>query len=155
MLQRLKALFPDSLDGGQAPRGHGDLALAVAVLLVEAASMDGNFDADERATIRDIVANRLGLEDVDPDALIETAERRAEEAHELWSFARVAKNSYDHEDRVALIELLWEVVYADGVLHDYEANLLRRLSGLLYVTDQDSGAARKRVLERLGLAIGE
>ena len=123
MLRRLKAMFPDTLDGGQAPRGDVDLALAVAVLLVETAHMDGSFDADERTTIRDIVANRLGLVDVDPDGLIATAERRVEEAGELWSFARVAKNSYAYEDRIKLIELLWEVAYADGELHDYESEL--------------------------------
>ena len=51
---------------------------------------------------------------------------------------------------VMLMEMLWEVVYADGELHDYEANLLRRTAGLLHVSDQESGAARKRVLARMG-----
>jgi uncharacterized tellurite resistance protein B-like protein len=50
-----------------------------------------------------------------------------------------------------VIEMLWEVAYADGRLHDYEASLLRRVTGLLYVSDRDSGEARKRVLARLGL----
>jgi uncharacterized tellurite resistance protein B-like protein len=50
-----------------------------------------------------------------------------------------------------IIEMLWEVVYADGVLHDYEANLLRRIGGLIYVSDRDRGAARKRVMKRLGI----
>ena len=116
--------------------------------------MDGTFDADERETVRDIIANRLEIGDTDPEALIEAAERRAEEAADWWSFAQVAKNSFDYEERVRLVEMLWEVSYADGVLHDYEANLLRRLTGLLYVTDQDSGAARKRVLDRLGIDTG-
>jgi uncharacterized tellurite resistance protein B-like protein len=48
--------------------------------------------------------------------------------------------------------MLWEVAYADGILHDYEASLLRRVTGLLYVSDKASGAARLRVLARLGLA---
>ena len=47
--------------------------------------------------------------------------------------------------------MLWEVAYADGVLHDYEANLMRRVGGLIYVTDRDRGDARRRVLERLGI----
>lgn len=154
MLDRIKALFAETPGDARGPREAAELALAVAVLLVEAARMDGSFDDDERATIRDIIDNRLDLGDIDPEELIAAAEARAEEAGELWSFARVAKNSYSYEDRVTLIEMLWEVAYADGQLHDYESNLLRRLSGLLYVTDQDSGAARKRVLDRLGLANG-
>ena len=51
-----------------------------------------------------------------------------------------------------LIEKMWEIVYADGVLDDYEANLLRRVAGLIYVPDRESGAARQRVLARLGSA---
>jgi len=49
--------------------------------------------------------------------------------------------------------MAWEVAYADGELHDFEANLLRRLAGLLYIEDRDSGMARKRVLDRLGLEL--
>ena len=51
--------------------------------------------------------------------------------------------------RDKLIELLWEVVYSDGSLHAYESNLLRRIGGLIYVSDRDRGDARKRVLQRL------
>ena len=51
-----------------------------------------------------------------------------------------------------MIEMLWEVAYADGVLSKYEANLVRRIAGLIYVSDRDSGIARKRVMARLGIA---
>ena len=54
--------------------------------------------------------------------------------------------------RIDLMEMLWEVCYADGVLHDFEAQLMRRMAGLMFVDDRDSGAARKRALEKLGLA---
>ena len=66
-------------------------------------------------------------------------------------FTRVIKDRYSPEERVELVEMAWEVVYADGELHDYEANLLRRLGGLLYVSDKERGDARKRVLARLQL----
>ncbi|MDJ0949298.1 MAG: TerB family tellurite resistance protein [Alphaproteobacteria bacterium] len=154
MLNRLKALFPDLGAGSDVvPSGshaHGELQLAVAALLIEAARMDGEFGADERDVIRRAITERLEI--ADADALIAEAEQMAAEAGEYWSFARVAKNSFDYDERVELIEMLWEVAYADGELHDYEANLLRRITGLLYVSDRDSGAARKRVLERFGLA---
>ena len=60
------------------------------------------------------------------------------------------KDRFPHEERLELMEMLWEVAYADGVLHDFEASLMRRISGLIYVSDRDSGAARKRALARLG-----
>ena len=67
-------------------------------------------------------------------------------------FTRAVNDGFAPEDRIQVIEMLWEVVYADGELHDYEASLLRRITGLLYVSDRDSGEARKRVLARLGRA---
>ncbi|PKQ01791.1 MAG: TerB family tellurite resistance protein, partial [Alphaproteobacteria bacterium HGW-Alphaproteobacteria-12] len=59
--------------------------------------------------------------------------------------------AYSEEERVGVIEKMWEVVYADGVLDDYEANLLRRVAGLIYVPDRESGQARQRVIARLGI----
>jgi uncharacterized tellurite resistance protein B-like protein len=58
-------------------------------------------------------------------------------------------DNLEPEERATILEMLWEVAYADGVVHPYESNLVRRVAGLLYVTDHDSGAARKRVVERL------
>ena len=71
--------------------------------------------------------------------------------NQLYGFARTVKDNLEYEARLELMQMLWEVVYADGQLDDFEANLVRRISGLLYVTDQDSGRARKAALEQLGL----
>jgi uncharacterized tellurite resistance protein B-like protein len=64
---------------------------------------------------------------------------------------RAIVDRFDEAERVGMIEMLWEVVYADGRVDDYEANLLRRVGGLIYVSDRDRGEARKRVEARLGL----
>jgi len=83
--------------------------------------------------------------------LIEEAEATVADANELYTLARTVKDGVDIDERTAIIEMLWEVAYADGEVHDYEANLVRRLAGLLYVSDRDSGEARKRVVAKLGL----
>jgi len=70
---------------------------------------------------------------------------------QLVRFTRTIKDEFGPQQRIDFIEMLWEVAYADAHLHPYEANLLRRVAGLIYVPDQESGAARKRVLVRLGL----
>ncbi len=152
MINRVKALF---LDRGGAPetRGaghsHEELQIAAAALMVEAAQLDGDFDARERAKIGDLVTERFGLDRVESESLIEAAEERVAWASQLHGFTRVVKGAFTQEERIELMEMLWEVAYADGELHHYEANLMRRLAGLLQVSDRDSGAARKRVLERL------
>ena len=74
---------------------------------------------------------------------------RIASASQLHGFTRVVKGAFTREERLELMEMLWEVAYADGELHHLEASLMRRLAGLLQVPDRDSGAARKRVLERL------
>ena len=128
-----------------------ELHLAAAVLLVEAARMDDEFDPAERARIEALLAQRFGLDAEESRELLALAERTAAETVEWQGFTRVIKDRLAPAERVGMIEMLWEVVYADGRLHDYEASLLRRITGLLYVSDWESGEARKRVLARLGL----
>ena len=153
VIDRFKALF---LDRAGAPEGGGarhsleELHLAAAALMVEAAQMDDEFDADERATVQRLVAKRFGLSREESESLVEAAEARIAAASQLHGFTRVIKDAFSQDERVELLEMLWEVAYADGRLHDHEANLMRRITGLLHVPDRESGRARKRVLERLG-----
>ena len=116
--------------------------------------MDGDVADAELDTIHMLLRERFALSDAEASALLAAARDSAEAAAELWSYARVIKDRFDAEERIALVEMLWEVAYADGVLHDYEAHLLRRIAGLIYVSDRDRGAARKRVMARLGLEGG-
>ncbi len=134
-----------------ADLSHSETNLAVAALLVEAAMMDGDFDTTERATIERLVVERLSLDAEDAKELIADAEARVRDSVEMWGFAHKVKDAFSYEDRIGMVEMLWEVVYADGVLHDYEASLMRRIAGLIYVEDRDSAHARKRALARLGL----
>jgi uncharacterized tellurite resistance protein B-like protein len=145
----------DRAGAGQTPtHGREEMRLAAAALLVEAAVMDGHFDAAERATVRQLLAARFGLDAGEAQALIATAESEVAASHGIFRFTNAIKNHCSDTERIELIEMLWEVAYADGVLHDYEHNLLRRIAGLIYVTDRDRGLARNRVLARLGLARG-
>ncbi len=150
MLDKLKAfLFSDD---EAARRGDDEtLAFATAVLLAEAGLMDGDLGAEERACIVPLLTKRFTMDEASAGALLDRALGEAEETTNLYSWARRLKDGLDYDERVGLVEMLWEVVYADGVLHDYESNLMRRLAGLLYVEDQDSGAARKRAMDHLGL----
>lgn len=151
MLDRLKAFLSDSREAAPAGLGGDDLHRAAAALLAEAAITDGEIDAGERRAIAEALAVRFELPPAEAERLLERAAEQAAHHVELYGMARELKDGLDYEGRLALIEDLWEVVYADGVLHDHEANLMRRVAGLLYVSDRDSGSARKRVLSRLGM----
>ena len=94
---------------------------------------------------------RFELTEAEAESLLEIAGDKVANASQLYSFTRVVKDNFDHAERVELMEMLWEVAYADGTLHDLEASLMRRIAGLIYVPDRESGEARKRALSKLGL----
>ncbi len=155
MLDRIKRLFAAvGVDSppAEAAAGVDELHLAAAALLAEVALGDDRFDDAERAAIERLVRARFGLSESDAQRLVEAAEGAARESTHLLRFTRVVKDSFSHAERVELIEMIWEVVYADGERHAYEDSLMRRIAGLIYVSDRERGAARRRALARLGLA---
>ncbi|RMF09615.1 MAG: TerB family tellurite resistance protein [Alphaproteobacteria bacterium] len=127
-------------------------ALAVAALMIEACHMDGAFDDTERATVHRLLKGAFGLNDPEVATLIATAEQAQARANQLVHFTRAVKDHVPVEERTEIMELLWEVVLADGDVHDYEANLMRRIAGLIHVTDRESGKARKRAEAKFALA---
>jgi len=154
MLARLKALLMDSDDDmpRAGRRSRDEVQLAAATLLVEAARMDDTIGPEERTRIRSLLEQRFSLTDQESRDLLADAETETEGPAQWHRFTSTLKDRFSEEERIQMIEMLWEVVYADGELHDLEASLLRRVGGLLYVSDRDRGAARMRVLERLGIA---
>jgi uncharacterized tellurite resistance protein B-like protein len=148
MFARLMSILTGASDQDAAPERK--LQLAAAALLVEAASMDGSIDAVETEVIEAGLQRHFSLSADNARELLADARQAADQAVQLSGFARTVKDGFDHDDRVRLIEMLWDVALADGVVHDYEANLVRRIAGLIHVPDRDAGEARKRAAARLG-----
>jgi uncharacterized tellurite resistance protein B-like protein len=132
-------------------RRQDELQIALTALLVEAAYSDDHFDPAERSIIARLLERRFGLSAANAQALLAAGEAVASESAELFHFTRIVNERLSPDQRVELIEMLWEVAYADRVLDQYEDSLLRRIGGLIYVPDRDRGMARQRVLARLGL----
>jgi uncharacterized tellurite resistance protein B-like protein len=149
MLNRLMALLSAPAPEGRGEDAGANLRRSAAVLLVVAARLDGHFDEEERQTIREALVERFGMVESDAEALIVEATGAAADSTDLFTLTREINSEVRYEERDTIIEMLWAVAYADGTLDDYEANLVRRVSGLLHVSDQESGAARQRVLQRL------
>jgi uncharacterized tellurite resistance protein B-like protein len=152
MLDRFLAFFegrkaaPRGADAGHTP---DEFHLAAAALLVHAATADAEFDTSERARIEWLCTERFGLNPAEAKALIAAAEREVDDSVQLLRFTRTIKDGFGYDERVHLMEMLWEVVYADEVVEAHEAQLMRRIAGLIYVEDRDSGIARSRVRARL------
>ena len=123
-------------------------AFALAVLLIEVARSDDGVEDSAQGVIQRALALRFGLERSEVIRLIKAAEERATEATDLFHFTRVVVENFTEEERIGVIEMLWEVVYSNGVLTGDEDALIRRVAGLIYVSDRDRGEARRRVMQR-------
>src|SRR5262245_49629689 len=155
--ERMIEQMLDFLTGRAPPTVAADgdeLELAVATLLIEAARMDDDFDATERAAIERVLIARFDLAPTAVQALVEEAEAAVRHSTQFFPFTQEICKRLEPEARVRIIEMLWEVAYADGVLDPQEDMLLRRIAGLIYVPDGERGAARKRALERLAAVKG-
>jgi uncharacterized tellurite resistance protein B-like protein len=139
---------------GQEPlkTGPADLREAVAVLLLEAAHRDDSFSPEERAVMVKLLRSRFHLSEAESHELIAATEKANADIVQLHPYTRAVAEGMDPAGRIELIEMLWEVAYADGVLDPEEDALIRRIGSLIYVTDRDRVLARHRVLARLGLS---
>ena len=138
-----------SADETAGPAADTEWAKTLAGLLVEAAMADGDLDADERAQIAVALEEQLDLTADEVSGIIDSAVTAQADRIEIHGLTRAIRADADAEERIAIMERAWMVVLADGRLHDYEAQLMRRLAGLLYVDDIDSGRAAKRARARL------
>ncbi len=151
MLDRFRRLFEAPSPTTVMSASPEARNLAVAALLFHAAALDGEIDQAEERVIGSLLAKRFELSAGDLISLLDDARKAEEDANQILRFTQQIKDGSSHEERAALLEMLWEVVFADGEEHAFEANLMRRVAGLIYVTDQESGSARLRVRARLGL----
>ena len=138
LLRRLLSLAPETLP-------QPDARLALAALLVRIARADGHYAGPEVSRIDSVLRARFGLGPFEATALRGRAEMLEEEAPDTVRFTRASKEAVPYEDRLGVIEALWEVALADGRRDEDEDGLIRLVAPLLGVEDADSGLARQRV----------
>ena len=131
------------------PKDAAELELAVAALMVEAARMDSDFTAPEQKIIERLLATRFKLGADEVRRLIEQATEAVRHSAQLFPFTREVVQRMPPQERVRLIEVLWKVVFANGVLDPLEDMLVRRIAGLIHVEDRDRAEARWRALAGL------
>jgi len=144
MIGRLKALFSSKELDASPEQILDEKTVACAALLVEAAMVDGNFSDEERQIITALVEDRFlgdpGLSEV----LISTAEAKARRSVELYSVTKIISQSFSYDERMDILQSIWEVVLSDGRVDDFEDQLMRRLSGLIHISDRDRAFSRQK-----------
>ena len=129
-----------------------DLAQLVTGLMVEAAGADGEIADSETRLISEIVAAQFELSEPEMTTILDQAVNDFDGRIEMHSLMRQLRDVADYEERVGVLELVWMVVLSDNRLDKIEAQLMRRLAGLLFISDVDSGLAARTARKRLGIA---
>ncbi len=117
-------------------------------LMIEAAYTDGQIEEEEINKIKISLINVFEEKPNDVELLLNKAIENKNNSKSLHYYTSYINKNFANEKKVLLIETLWEVVLSDGKVHDFESNLIRRLAGLLYISDVSSGNARKRALDK-------
>ena len=120
--------------------------IAVACLLIHSAKIDENYTDKEKRIIKDaIVEMGAGAEEI--DKIIQDAEEKEKDSNQILDFTREVKN-INEEDKKIIIEALWDIIYSDEDADMYETNLMRRLSGLLYLDPKVVGDIKEKVRQK-------
>ena len=146
MFEALRTFIADIADDGGG-FAEDDYRLATAALLIHVANVDGKVDPAERLRLRAIIEQRFGLDATATTRLIERAERSDKEAVDFFHFTNVLKRSLDDDGRQKIIEMMWDVVFADGEVTEFEENVVWRIAELLGVSTRDRVMLRRKVAE--------
>jgi uncharacterized tellurite resistance protein B-like protein len=150
MLQSFKRFLSD-LAGGQKDQVRfedNDYRLAAAALLIHAAMIDGTMSDAERNRLVDALMLRFGLDEAATQELVAEAIEAEQQAVDLYRFTSLLNRSLDDAGRQQLIEMMWQIVHADGRVTEFEDNLIWRAADLLHVPAQVRIALRQRVANR-------
>ena len=120
--------------------------IAVACLLIHSARIDENYTDKEKKIIKDAIIE-MGAEAEKLDKIIKDAEEKEKDSNQILDFTREVKN-INEQDKKIIIEALWDIIYSDKDADMYETNLMRRLSGLLYLDPKVVGDIKKKVSEK-------
>ena len=144
MLQSLRNIFSNNINQNQEDDSTDKDIDILAGLMIEAANTDGNISHDE---VNKISLSLINIFKEDPKEVEMTLSKALDDkdnSRSLHYYTSKLNKSFSHEKKLLLIEVLWEVILADNEIHDFESNLLRRLAGLLYISDIECGNAKKR-----------
>ena len=127
---------------------EGEDIQAIIILLLEACQIDGDTDKIELEYIKNLLINKFNFTPDQAEKNLIEALEKSDERIEIFSQIKIILNEMNHEERIDVIEMMWGVILSDGIVDDFEANLMRRMNGLLYVSGEESALAKQRALNQ-------
>ncbi|HEX5507777.1 MAG TPA: TerB family tellurite resistance protein [Pseudolabrys sp.] len=147
MFEAFTKLLSGLGEGGKDPGSfdENDYRLAAAALLIHVAAIDGAISDAERGRLHAVIKRQFNLDDAMTDELVAEATEAEREAVDLYHFTARLNRSLDQQGRARMVEMMWEIVYADGQVSEFEDNLIWRAADLLGISAQERIALRERV----------
>ncbi len=148
MLASLKKLFQQHNLEKDQKNSNNELMLLCGIMM-EAAAIDGTIDQTELSQIKISLVTIFNEKSDEAEEAISLCLEKINEPNSLHFFTSKLNKSFDDNKKIILLEVLWEIILADKQIHDFESNFIRRLAGLMYISDIHCGNAKKRVLAKL------
>ena len=124
-----------------------DLNLAIIVILLRASSIDGNKDDIELNMIKDIAQKELNIEKEVLESLYTKAIEEEDFTADIYKYTKIINDNFEENDKLNILKLVCKIINVDKNIDPFESNFVRRLSGLLYITDRQAGEIKKEFLD--------
>ena len=147
-MDQLKSLFGLDEAETKAPRPAMDKNLAAAALMVHVIAADGEITSEEEHRLEQILRDHYSVTESEALALSNAAKLAQSDAVDMYRFTSILKTEMEENERLALIEDLWEMVYADGEIHEFEDNVVWRVAELIGIQSRERMVLKQRVLSR-------
>ncbi|SVB15501.1 uncharacterized protein METZ01_LOCUS168355 [marine metagenome] len=146
MFDKLKSIFDKKIE--EENEQFDTVQIAISTLMIQTAVYDGIFDEKEKSEILELIKKYFELTEDQKLSLFKIAMKVNDNSNDMQQFTRVLNTNLSEDEKLNIIEMLWKIIISDGHIDDYENALIRKISGLLYISDRDVGRIKKELIEQ-------
>ena len=144
MFDKLKSIFDKKIK--EENEQFDTVQIAISTLMIQTAVYDGVFDEQEKSKILELIKKYFSFNEDQKLSLFKIAMKVNDNSNDMQQFTRVLNDNLSEEEKLNIIEMLWKIIISDGHIDDYENALIRKISGLLYISDRDVGQIKKKLI---------
>ena len=144
MFDKLKSVFDKKIE--EESEQFNTVQIAISTLMIQTAVYDGTFDEQEKSKILELIKKYFNFNEDQKLTLFKIAMKVNDDSNDIQQFTSVLNHNLSEEEKLNIIEMLWKIIISDGHIDDYENALIRKISGLLYISDRDVGQIKKKLI---------
>ena len=146
MFDKLKNIFDKKIEAEN--KQFDTVQIAISTLMIQTAIYDGVFDEQEKSKILELIKKYFSFNEDQKLSLFKIAMKVNDDSNDMHQFTRILNDNLSEEEKLNIIEMLWKIIISDGHIDDYENALIRKISGLLYISDRDVGQIKKKLIKQ-------